>query len=122
MSRVAGTWLQCVPETGTRFYLILCPPRSFSEQGIHSGERLDRQITNSADMDAGIATTRLHVSGLTANVTPAHIRDRFASFGTVRDVEELQATALGESWMPISTLLVCLTSSYLPSLDGTNQC
>lgn len=42
-------------------------------------------------------STRLHVGGLTPMITPAHIRDRFSSFGTVREVESLQLDALGQS-------------------------
>jgi len=44
-----------------------------------------------------IVTKRIHVGGLTPSITPAHIQDRFKSFGTVLDVEELKADALGES-------------------------
>jgi hypothetical protein len=44
-----------------------------------------------------IVTKRIHVGGLTPSITPAHIEDRFKSFGTVLDVEELKADALGES-------------------------
>jgi hypothetical protein len=44
-----------------------------------------------------IVTKRIHVGGFTPSITPAHIQDRFKSFGTVLDVEELKADALGES-------------------------
>jgi len=44
-----------------------------------------------------IVTKRIHVGGLTPSITPAHIQDRFKSFGTVLNVEELKADALGES-------------------------
>lgn len=38
---------------------------------------------------------RIHVGGLTPSITPAHIKDRFKSFGNVLDVEDLKADALG---------------------------
>ncbi|WVQ93632.1 hypothetical protein IAU59_000708 [Kwoniella sp. CBS 9459] len=41
-------------------------------------------------------TKRLHIGGLTPAITTTHIKDRFASFGTVRDVEEMQPDALGQ--------------------------
>lgn len=48
-------------------------------------------------MDSGIVTKRLHVGGLTPSITSTHIKDRFASFGTVKDVETLQPDALGKA-------------------------
>jgi len=42
-------------------------------------------------------TTRLHIGGLTPQITPDHLRDRFKSFGNVKDVETLADDALGES-------------------------
>lgn len=41
-------------------------------------------------------TTRLHVAGLTPNITTEHIRDRFSLFGKVQDVEQPQPDALGK--------------------------
>jgi hypothetical protein len=43
-----------------------------------------------------IVTKRIHVGGLTPSITPAHIKDRFKSFGNVLDVEDLKADALGK--------------------------
>jgi len=43
-----------------------------------------------------IVTKRIHVGGLTPSITPAHIKDRFKSFGNVLDVEDLKADALGQ--------------------------
>ena len=40
---------------------------------------------------------RLHVGGITPNITATHLKDRFKSFGTVRDVDELSPDALGMS-------------------------
>ena len=51
-----------------------------------------------------IVTKRIHVGGLTPSITPAHIQDRFKSFGTVLDVEELKADALGETAVVDSVL------------------
>lgn len=42
-----------------------------------------------------IVTKRIHLGGLTPNITPAHIKDRFKSFGNVLDVEELGVDGLG---------------------------
>ncbi|WWC86018.1 uncharacterized protein L201_000889 [Kwoniella dendrophila CBS 6074] len=43
-----------------------------------------------------VVTKRLHVGGLTPAITTAHIKERFSSFGTVSDVEELGPDALGQ--------------------------
>lgn len=43
-----------------------------------------------------IVTKRIHVGGLTPNITTSHIKDRFKSFGNVLEVEELKADALGK--------------------------
>ena len=43
-----------------------------------------------------LVTKRIHVGGLTPNITTQHIRDRFKSFGTVMDVEELMPDVHGE--------------------------
>jgi len=43
-----------------------------------------------------LVTKRIHVGGLTSSITPAHIKDRFKSFGNVLDVEDLKADALGQ--------------------------
>lgn len=40
-------------------------------------------------------TKRLHVGGITPNITTTHLKDRFKSFGTVRTVDELAPDALG---------------------------
>lgn len=47
------------------------------------------------DMSADAVTRRLHIGGLTPSITPDHLRDRFKSFGTVTDVEQLGLDALG---------------------------
>jgi hypothetical protein len=73
-----------VPE----YYRFLSKP--LSVQGI-----LDLYRDSMAATD--IVTKRIHVGGFTPSITPAHIQDRFKSFGTVLDVEELKADALGES-------------------------
>ncbi|ORY29773.1 hypothetical protein BCR39DRAFT_598585 [Naematelia encephala] len=41
-------------------------------------------------------TKRLHVGGLTPDITTEHIRDRFKSFGTIENVEDMQPDALGQ--------------------------
>jgi hypothetical protein len=51
-------------------------------------------------MSEELVTKRLHVAGLTPTITPAHIKDRFTSFGTVTDVEALEPDALGMSSLP----------------------
>jgi hypothetical protein len=48
-------------------------------------------------MSSDIITKRLHVAGITPNITTSHLSDRFSIFGKVRDVEELQPNALGVS-------------------------
>jgi hypothetical protein len=45
---------------------------------------------------ADIVTKRIHVGGLTSSITPAHIKDRFKSFGNVLQVEEMSEDGLGE--------------------------
>lgn len=45
---------------------------------------------------ADIITKRIHVGGLTPSITPAHIKDRFKSFGNVLQVEEMSEDGLGE--------------------------
>lgn len=40
-------------------------------------------------------TKRLHIAGLTPNITPAHLKDRFGSFGTVSEVEDMALDPLG---------------------------
>lgn len=45
---------------------------------------------------ADTVTKRLHIGGITPSITTDHIRDRFRSFGTVHDVEEMGLDALGE--------------------------
>lgn len=40
-------------------------------------------------------TKRLHIGGLTPNITPTHLKDRFEIFGQVDEVEQLQPDALG---------------------------
>lgn len=40
-------------------------------------------------------TKRLHIGGLTPNITSSHLRDRFKIFGQVDEVEQLQPDALG---------------------------
>jgi hypothetical protein len=42
-------------------------------------------------------TKRLHIGGITPSITADHLRDRFRSFGTVQEVEEMGIDALGES-------------------------
>lgn len=39
---------------------------------------------------------RLHISGLTPQITQDHLRDRFKSFGTVLDLEVPGPNAFGE--------------------------
>lgn len=39
---------------------------------------------------------RLHVGGLTPQITPAHLKDRFSSFGVVTDVGDMGPNALGD--------------------------
>ncbi|WWC58359.1 uncharacterized protein I303_100899 [Kwoniella dejecticola CBS 10117] len=41
-------------------------------------------------------TKRLHVGGLTPAITAQHIKERFSSFGTVTNVEELKPDAFGQ--------------------------
>jgi hypothetical protein len=41
-------------------------------------------------------TKRLHIGGLTPNITSTHLKDRFKIFGQVDEVEELQPDALGK--------------------------
>ena len=48
---------------------------------------------------------RLHVGNLTPSITPTHIRDRFASFGRVIEIEQLGNDALGMS-IPLSISLI----------------
>jgi hypothetical protein len=48
-------------------------------------------------MSSEVLVKRLHVGGITPNITTAHLRDRFKSFGTVRTVDELALDALGAS-------------------------
>lgn len=45
---------------------------------------------------ADTVTKRIHVGGLTPSITPAHIRDRFKSFGDVTQVEEMSVDGLGK--------------------------
>ena len=54
-----------------------------------------------------MVVTRLHIGGLTPNITSEHIIDRFQTFGEVRGVEDLQLDAVGES--------------ELESLDGVHS-
>lgn len=46
---------------------------------------------------ADLLTQRLHVGGITPSITVDHLRDRFRSFGTVLNVEELGVDPLGET-------------------------
>ncbi|WWD16369.1 hypothetical protein CI109_100795 [Kwoniella shandongensis] len=41
-------------------------------------------------------TKRIHIGGLTPSITTAHIKDRFSSFGNVREVEEMKPDGLGQ--------------------------
>jgi hypothetical protein len=59
------------------------------------GSRLGATVDVMTDIT--VIRRRLYITGLTSNISSDHIRDRFSSFGTVRDVDELQPDALGLS-------------------------
>jgi hypothetical protein len=46
-------------------------------------------------MSSETVTKRLHVGGITPNITATHIKERFSIFGIVTDIEELKPNALG---------------------------
>jgi hypothetical protein len=46
-------------------------------------------------MSGETVTKRLHVGGITPNITTQHLKDRFASFGKVQTVDELAPDGLG---------------------------
>jgi hypothetical protein len=48
-------------------------------------------------MSTGTIIKRLHVGGITPNITTQHIADRFKSFGKVTSVEDLAEDGLGEA-------------------------
>ena len=48
-------------------------------------------------MSGESVTKRLHVGGITQNITTQHLKDRFASFGKVHEVDELAPDAFGKS-------------------------
>jgi hypothetical protein len=51
-------------------------------------------------MASDTITKRLHVGGITPNITTTHLKDRFSIFGMVSEIEELQPDALGTSQPP----------------------
>lgn len=53
-------------------------------------------------VEPATVTKRLHIGGLTPNITTTHLRDRFKIFGQVDEVEELQPDALGQLDVGIS--------------------
>ena len=48
-------------------------------------------------MSSEVLVKRLHVGGITPNITIDHLKARFNAFGTVRTVDELAPDALGSS-------------------------
>ncbi|OCF44079.1 hypothetical protein I317_02032 [Kwoniella heveanensis CBS 569] len=63
-------------------------------------------------------TKRLHIGGLTPAITTTHIKDRFASFGKVSEVEEMQPDALGQP-RPFTFLTIETTPALLKKCLNT---
>lgn len=70
-------------------------------------------------------TRRLHIAGLTAQVTSSHVKDRLGSFGKVSEVEDVAVDALGQSnpWrcLESAALRACRASAALYVFDSRDD-